>query len=260
MEPLRYTAPPDLYQEVRSSLRAAERAGAPRRLPWLLPALAASVALAALVGWWAYRTQAPLSRDDRLAYDIVTNHVRSLILEPHLLDVKSSNRHIIKPSFQGKLNFAPTVVDLADRECPLIGARLGFLDDRRVAAIVYRRRDHLINLYTWPSAPGADRAPRVLERQGYHLVLRGHDLLGRLRPEQPGAAGIRAPDPGPDPGRATAVTGQQGVGRLRRGRGRHRPSRCVTSIQGASARHTAFSGSSTASVHTRPNNHKKRRT
>jgi anti-sigma factor RsiW len=169
-EPLRHTAPAALHREIRSSLRATERAEAPRRLPWWLLAVAASVALVALLGWWAFQTGPRSSGEDRLAHDVLTNHIRSLMLDLHLVDMKSSDRHILKPWFQGKLNFAPTVVDLADRGFPLVGARLDYLDDRRVAAIVYRRRDHLINLFLWPSASGADQAPQALERQGYHLL------------------------------------------------------------------------------------------
>jgi anti-sigma factor RsiW len=166
--PLRFTPPPDLYGAIRSSLRAAERAGAPRRLPWRWLALAASVALVSLATWWAFRVGLPAA-GERLTREVAANHVRSL-MEKHLLDVESSDRHTVKPWFLGKLNFAPPVPDLADQGFPLVGGRLDYLDDRVVAALVYRRRQHVINLFVWPSAPGADAAARPGEWQGYHLA------------------------------------------------------------------------------------------
>jgi anti-sigma factor RsiW len=168
-DPLRYTAPPQLRQDIRSALRAAELAEAPRRRPWRALAVAASLALVTLTAGWAFWIRSRFSGEERLVREVVANHVRSL-MEEHLLDVKSSNRHVVKPWFQGKLNFAPAVPDLADQEFPLVGGRLDYLDDRPVAALVYRRRQHLINLFVWPSAAGAAAGSGTVGRQGYHLV------------------------------------------------------------------------------------------
>ena len=88
-----------------------------------------------------------------------------------LLDVESGEGHKIKPWFQGKLDFSPTVRDLSDDGFVLAGGRLDYVNGRPVAALVYRRREHVINLLMWPAAPGEkESGPRSETRQTYHLV------------------------------------------------------------------------------------------
>jgi anti-sigma factor RsiW len=106
--------------------------------------------------------------EQSLTGQIVAAHIRAL--QPgHLDDVASSNQHTVKPWFDGRIDFAPPVRDLAAAGYPLIGGRLDYLDGRPVAALVYRHDKHIIDLFVWPSA-GASTAPETAQRQGYNVV------------------------------------------------------------------------------------------
>ena len=162
-------APDELRGRVRAALRTAAR---PRAhglsLPalWRPLALAASLAVVALGSWHL----APARENgERLADDILASHIRSL-MPGHLTDVLSSDQHTVKPWFNGRLDFSPPVYDFAERGYPLLGGRLDYVDGRSVAALVYGRRQHLINVFLWPATRGPSRAPRTRDRQGYHLL------------------------------------------------------------------------------------------
>jgi anti-sigma factor RsiW len=100
--------------------------------------------------------------------EILDDHLRAL--EPmHQVDVPSSDQHTVKPWFQGKTNFSPPVPDLSKEDFVLIGGRLEVIHQQPAAAIVYRRRQHIVNLYVSPS-PGADSKAELRELGGYHLV------------------------------------------------------------------------------------------
>jgi mycothiol system anti-sigma-R factor len=186
-----YKAPTELRQRIQSSLREeiAERLARnvapdaqppfPRRqselrtilfgVPWSWLGLAAAIIFAAIVALnLVPRLQQP-GTDQLLATQLIASHVRSLMAN-HLTDVASSDQHTVKPWLDAKLDFAPPVVDLTSEGFPLIGGRLDYLDNHPVAALIYQRRKHFINLFVWPATPGATDAQNTMTRQGYHLL------------------------------------------------------------------------------------------
>jgi anti-sigma factor RsiW len=169
---LYHSAPAGLQKRIRSSLRREAKSEVGRRLfgwRWLPVGALALVLLMALVVWRAVPGLRP-SGDELLAQEIVSNHVRSLQLEGHRTDVISSDQHTVKPWFDGKLDFAPPVKDFSSQGFPLLGGRLEYLNNRAVAALVYQRQKHFINLYIWPAKQSNAIGEVATKRQGYNLL------------------------------------------------------------------------------------------
>jgi anti-sigma factor RsiW len=155
-----YEAPAGLEDRIRRSLRKESGAG----VNWRWAAIAASVLLTASVVWNIVLVASRVDSRRVLAEDVVSAHIRSLEGN-HLLDEPSSDQHNVKPWFNGKLDFAPDVKEVSG--FPLLGGRLEYFDGHAAAALVYGRREHKINLLTWPSA---EVVPEITETvSGYHL-------------------------------------------------------------------------------------------
>jgi anti-sigma factor RsiW len=101
---------------------------------------------------------------------LVANHIRSLSIGTHLTDIATSNRHVVKPWFNGKIDFAPRVPELAHQGFPLVGGRLDIVDGHEVAAIVYKRRLHTINLFVRPAPRLALPIGIAAKHDGYSVV------------------------------------------------------------------------------------------
>lgn len=165
-----FQAPDVLRSRVRAALRAAPSpTPAPRRwgapVPWRPLAVAASLAVVALGSW---RLALQYADRDRLADEVLASHVRSL-MPGHLTDVLSSDQHTVKPWFNGRLDFSPPVSDFTGKGYPLLGGRIDYVGGRAVAALVYGRRRHVINVFVWPTAPSS-AGLATTDRQGYHLL------------------------------------------------------------------------------------------
>ena len=168
----RFAAPAALRARLAVALREADRPATPatRRYTagWRPMAMAASVVLAVVLSssLTGYLTRP--GDDDRLVQELVSDHVRSLMAD-HLTDVASSDQHTVKPWFHGRLDLAPPVIDLTAQGFTLIGGRLDFIDGKPVAAIVYRRRVHVINLFVAQGLGSVLPAPRLENVQGFNI-------------------------------------------------------------------------------------------
>jgi anti-sigma factor RsiW len=174
---VKYRAPDLLRARVRSALREEERpaTAVPTptvsrrvRVPWR--ALAAAVVLmVASSGITLVATRQHASAESLTRDEVLTSHIRSL-MPAHLTDVASNDQHNVKPWFNGRLDFSPSVPRLEDAGFPLLGGRLDYVRGRPVAVVVYGRRQHVINVFTWPAEASGDVGRTLTTSHGYNLL------------------------------------------------------------------------------------------
>lgn len=166
----RHVAPEYLRHRIKAALPRDNAVDKPRsKLPWSwINFGVATVCSCAFAVTLALYMTVP-SDEERSEQEVVSSHARSLMVE-HLSDVISTDQHTVKPWFSGKLDFAPTVYDFAQQGFPLVGGRLDYLNQRPVAALAYRHRLHVINLFSWPDAGHQDTARKASTKQGYRLL------------------------------------------------------------------------------------------
>jgi len=173
---LYFPLPKGLEERVRSAIGRPKQAETPPppwwtrwNLSWpgrLIPL--ATTALLLLIAWPLFTH---FSANQGVVDEVLSAHVRSLMSDTaHLTDVASSDQHTVKPWFTGKLSFSPAVVDLGHEGFPLLGGRLDYIENQPVAALVYQRRKHFINLFIWPAGPGGGTRRELEGRQGYNLI------------------------------------------------------------------------------------------
>ncbi|HXZ55118.1 MAG TPA: anti-sigma factor [Burkholderiales bacterium] len=161
-----HAAPAGLAERLAASIPPAP-VTRPRRfaVPRWLPS-AAAVAGFALLAWIAATVAMRPGEDERLAAEVLDAHVRST-LAGRPFDVASSDQHTVKPWLSARLPFSPPVADLSAQGFELTGGRLDYVGGRRVAVLAYKRRQHLIDVFVWPSA--ARPHEPALTRDGFNI-------------------------------------------------------------------------------------------
>jgi len=166
---VRFDPPANLESRLHSALKRESEPDsrtAMMRWRWLVAGVSLIAVVAAI--WLVVAMLTRESSGEVLAQEIVSSHVRSLMAD-HLTDVPSSDRHTVKPWFDGKLDFSPPVKDLSQQGFNLNGGRLDYIGNRPVAALVYQRGRHSINVFVWPSSETAMN-DRMSVSQGYNLI------------------------------------------------------------------------------------------
>ncbi len=173
---VQFRAPDLLRARVRTALRE-EREPAPStptvrrgsRVAWRTIAAAMVIAVASsgvtLIATGGGRRAAP----EPASEEVLASHIRSLMPE-HLTDVRSSDQHNVKPWFNGRLDFSPAVPRLEEQGFPLLGGRVDYVRERPVAVVVYGRRQHIINAFSWPADGGDEPVQSQEAKHGYNML------------------------------------------------------------------------------------------
>lgn len=161
---LRYSAPPELRRRIEASLPQTQ---APTRRA-LLQGFALGSAVSAIAATGLFAIVLRSDDEQRLQSEFVSAHLRSLQAN-HLTDVVSTDQHTVKPWFNGRIDLSPPVVDLAGQGFALIGGRLDYIDGHPVGVVIYRRRQHVINLFVARAANTESSAAKMETAQGFNV-------------------------------------------------------------------------------------------
>jgi anti-sigma factor RsiW len=167
-----FPAPDGLRESVLAAVRASS--SIPQNVVvrrasrfWVTTGLALAAGI--VLGFFAEQIRVRDASEQTLLATLTDSHIRSLV-GTHLTDVISSDQHTVRPWFEGKLDFAPPVPDLSGQGFPLVGGRVEYISGRAVAALVYERRKHFINLFVWPAAAVNQEAKDEKPQRGYNIV------------------------------------------------------------------------------------------
>jgi len=165
-----HRAPAALGAALAARLGARERepVARPARRGWFAQAIAASAVAAFAAATITYQLAVP-SAYEMITADAISSHARSLIAQ-QIVEVASSDQHTVKPWFNGRLDFTPPVRDTAAEGYPLVGGRIDYLNERQVAALVYKRRKHYIDVFVWPSEQESTHEIRETARRGFTVL------------------------------------------------------------------------------------------
>ena len=172
---MRYEAPDVLKARIRSALIKpdAEVSVPPRRVPlFRMISWPSTIAAAAVVAVLSSALTLSIANsrvaDDSIQSQLLASHIRSL-MPGHLTDVASNDQHNVKPWFNGRVDMSPTVPRLDSLGFPLVGGRIDYIDGRSVPVIVYTRRQHVINVFLWPSNTAQEKSVNA-NSHGYNLI------------------------------------------------------------------------------------------
>jgi anti-sigma factor RsiW len=165
---LRFTAPPELRRRIEASLPRVLPQTSVRSRRSVIRGFAMGSAVSALAATGLVAIVLRNDDQQRILSEVVSAHLRSL-QAGHLIDVVSTDQHTVKPWFNGKLDVSPPVIDLTAQGFTLIGGRLDYVDARAIGAVVYRRRQHIINLFVAQTASTERRAAKMETMQGFNV-------------------------------------------------------------------------------------------
>ena len=178
---MRYEAPDVLKARIRATLADTSRDAADQRALVPLPRgriwpsmLAAAAVVAIVSSGVTFEATRHSGAANSVEQQVLSSHIRSLV-PGHLTDVASNDQHNVKPWFNGRVNMSPDVPRLDSLGYPLIGGRLDYIDGRNVPVVVYTRRQHVINVFSWPATGAPDLSPESSSANGYHLIRSRHN-------------------------------------------------------------------------------------